>query len=151
VSPSAVLKSAKTLVVIDWPSKEVPELLARAGFEVIVRGGPGSTDYSAYELTDGKVVARPLGRQPEHADVVYSYRPLSELPGIISMARGLGASTIWTQSGLSGPGVKDVLGCWLPEDDLKSAQQLIEAAGLNHISQPYIGDVVREMGLAATK
>jgi hypothetical protein len=34
----------QTILVIDWPSKEVPETLARAGFRVVVRGGPGPED-----------------------------------------------------------------------------------------------------------
>ena len=146
VNPLAVLKSAKTVLVIDWPSKEVPELLARAGFQVVVRRGPGPTDYAVYELKDGQVVSRHVGRRPEQADLIYSYRPLNELPDIVSAAQSVGATTIWTQSGLSAPGIRDVRGCWLPDDEFRSAQQLVQAAGLNYLCQPYIGDVVRSCG-----
>jgi predicted CoA-binding protein len=148
VDPKEILKSTQTVLVVDWPSKEVPELLARAGVHVVVRGGPGPTDYSVYELKDGKVVARHAGRPPERADLVYSYRPLSELPQIITAALDLHARSIWTQSGLSAAGINDPRGCWVPEEELRSAEALVREAGLNYISRPYIGDVVREIRAA---
>src|SRR5215471_9153907 len=93
-----ILERCKTILVIDWPSKDVPDTLTLAGFNVVVKGGPGLEDYFAHEVKDGKLESRRTGRPPEHADVVYSYRPLSELPGIISLAKTLGAKAIWTQS-----------------------------------------------------
>jgi predicted CoA-binding protein len=145
VNPTEILKSAQTILVIDWPSKDVPESLARAGFQVIVRGGPGPTDYSTYKLIDGKIVEAKLGHAPERADLIYSHRPFDELPGIISMAKEIHAKTIWTQSGLCAAGINDPKGCWVVDDELHSARRLVEAAGLNYISQPYIGDVAREI------
>jgi predicted CoA-binding protein len=139
-----LLKAVETVLVIDWPSKEVPECLARAGFRVIVRGGPGPEDYSAYELKDGQVAVRHIGRAPETTDLVYSYRPLSELPEIIESAKRVHAKTVWTQSGLSAAGTKDPRGCWVPEQELRSARKLVEAAGLNYVTEPYIADIVRE-------
>jgi predicted CoA-binding protein len=94
---------------------------------------------------DGKVVSRPIGRSPEQADLVYSYRPLSELPGIIATAKTLQAKIIWTQSGRSAAGTKDPKGCWLPEDELNSVRALVHSAGLNHVSQPYIAGALREI------
>jgi len=140
-----ILERCKTILVIDWPSKDVPDTLTLAGFNVVVKGGPGLEDYFAHEVKDGKLESRRTGRPPEHADVVYSYRPLSELPGIISLAKTLGAKAIWTQSGLSSAGVKDLKGCWLAEEDLASARDMVESAGLKYISQPYIGQVVHEI------
>jgi predicted CoA-binding protein len=93
-----MFQSVETVLLIDWPSQEVPEMLARAGFHVVVRGGPGPEDFSAYELNNGAVVARHVGRPPERADLIYSYRPLSELPEIVATAKSLHAKTIWTQS-----------------------------------------------------
>jgi predicted CoA-binding protein len=140
-----MLKTIDTVLVIDWPSREVPEMLARAGLRVVVRGGSGPEDYTAYELDNGKVVTRHLGRQPDRADLVYSYRPLSELPGIVATAKGLHAKTIWTQSGLSASGVKDPKGCWVLEEELELAGDLVRSAGLNFVTEPYIGDVAREI------
>jgi predicted CoA-binding protein len=140
-----MFKTVGIVMVIDWPSEEVPEMLALAGFHVVVRGGPGPEDYSAYELNNGEVVARHVGRPPERVDLIYSYRPFSELPEIIATAKGLHAKTIWTQSGLSAAGVNDPKGCWVPEEELRSARDLVRSAGLNYVTQPYIGDVAREI------
>jgi hypothetical protein len=52
-----MFKTVDTVLVIDWPTKDVPEMLALAGFHVVVRGGPGPEDYSAYELNNGEVAA----------------------------------------------------------------------------------------------
>ena len=143
MDPKEILKTANTILVIDWPSKDVPESLARAGFQVIVKGGPGPEDYSIYEVNDGKVVSRRTGLAPEHVDLIYSYRPLTELPGIIAMAKSIHAKAIWTQSGVSAPNTNDPRGCWLPEEDLRSTHDIIHAAGLTHIAEPYIADLAR--------
>jgi len=141
-------KSVDSVLVIDWPSKDVPESLARAGFNVVVRGGPGPEDYSAYELSNGAVVSRRVGRAPESVDLIYAHRPLSELPGIIATANRLHTKIIWTQSGLSAAGVRDPKGCWVPEEELRLARELVESAGLSYVSEPYIGDVAREIRAA---
>ncbi len=145
MNPKAALNDVHTILAIDWPSKELPESLALAGFHVVVRGGPGPEDYSAYELKNGNVTARHIGRPPEHADLIYSHRPLNELPEIIALAKRLGAKTIWTQSGLSAAGRNDPKGCWVPEEELRAARDLVQSAGLNYLSQPYIGDAAREV------
>ena len=144
MTPTEILSSAKTILLVDWPSKDVPETLTRAGFRVFVHGGPAPEDYSAYEVDNGEVVSRYLGHPPEQADLVYSYRPLSELPEILALASKLQAKTLWTQSGISAAGKDDVKGCWLPENEFQSAQRVIEAAGFHHITEPYIADAARE-------
>lgn len=140
-----MLKTADTVLVIDWPSKEVPELLALAGLHVAGHGGPGPEDYSAYKVKDGEVVEHRTGREPARADLIYSYRPLSELPEIIATAKRLGAGTIWYQSGFAAGGVKDPKGCWVAEEELTLARNLVAAAGLSFLTEPYIGDVAREL------
>ena len=89
------------------------------------------------------MVVRHIGRVPERADLIYSYRPLSELPEIITTAKRLGAQTIWTQSGLSAAGVIDPKGCWVPQEELRLARNLVESAGLRYIRGPYIGDAAQ--------
>ena len=140
-----ILQSVRTILVIDWPSKDVPESLARAGFEAIIRGGPGPEDFSAYELKGDAVVPRRTGRVPVKVDLVYSYRPLSELPGISDLALKLHAKIIWSQSGVLPNGTKDAKGCWLSPDDLSASRALVEGAGLTFVYEPYIGDVAREL------
>jgi predicted CoA-binding protein len=145
IDPKDVLRNVETILVIDWPSKEVPQQLALAGYRVVVRSGPGPEDYSAYEVVNGEVVVRRTGRPPEQAQLIYAYRPLSELPQIIAISSSLQTKAIWTQSGLSAAGMKDPTGCWLPDDELRTARNLVEAAGLTYITQPYIADVVRDL------
>jgi hypothetical protein len=97
------------------------------------------------EVNKGEVTKRRSGCPPEHADLIYSYRPLGELPGIIAIAKELGAKTIWSQSGLAANGGKDAKGCWVPEGELQMARNLVESAGLYFITEPYIGDAAREI------
>jgi predicted CoA-binding protein len=100
-------------LVIDWPTKEVPETLARAGLCVVVRGRARPGRHSLYELRDGAVRTSRLGRAPESADLIYAYRPITELSSIIETAKRLNAKEIWTQSGMSAEGVRDPKGCWV--------------------------------------
>ena len=143
-TPERALTHADTVLVIDWPSRDVPETLARAGYRVLVKGGPGPDDYSAWVLRDGQVVTEQAGR-PDHADLVYTHRPIAELPGIVAMARELGAATMWLQSGLSATGAPDPNGTWLGDDDAQQARAVVEAAGIGFISDHYIADLVREV------
>jgi predicted CoA-binding protein len=145
VNSKEALKNARIVLLIDWPDKEVPETLTRAGFSVFVHGGPGPEDYSVYELKDGKIVSRRTGRRPDQADLVYSYRPLAELARTIDEALAVGAKILWMQSGLSPDGRKDPKAFWMTEVDMRSAERRVKAAGLELITKPYIGDVAREI------
>ena len=69
--PLQVLRDARSILVIDWPSRDVPDSLARAGFEVTVSGGPEPDNFSRYEPAGDEVVARRTGRPPAQADLVY--------------------------------------------------------------------------------
>lgn len=144
-----ILKNAGTILLIDWPSKDVPEALIRAGFRVFVHGGPGAEDYSAYEFRGNEIVSRRTGCRPEKADLVYSFRPLSEVAKTIAEANAVGAKHLWVQSGLSSDGRKDAKGCWMAQQELRLAENEVKTAGLNLITQPYIGDVARAIGVAA--
>jgi predicted CoA-binding protein len=141
--PDAVLAAAGTFLVVDWPSRDVPDALARGGYGVVVHGGPGPGDYTAYEMVDGVVVARHVGRPPEHADVVYSFRPFDELPEIVDAALAVGAEAVWVQSGLDLAGEKDPTGCWLAPEAAAGAREVVESAGLVYLDHPYIADAVR--------
>jgi len=140
-----ILQRARTILLVDWPTRDVPETLVRNGFTVYVKGGPAADDFFLQGWRDNQLVQQRTGRAPEHADLVYSYRPLAELPGIIELAKSIGAQTIWTQSGLSSDGSKNLRGCWLPELDRTQARHKIQAAGLHHVCQPYIADVARQI------
>jgi predicted CoA-binding protein len=133
-----LLESANSVLIVDWPSRDVPDALARAGYGVVVKGGPEPDDYAAYELADGEVVARPIGHAPERIDLLYCHRPLEELAGIVAMAQGVAARAVWLQSGLASAGVRDPTGCWLPDDASREARRLVEAAGLLYVDETYI-------------
>jgi PhnB protein len=140
-----VLAAAEIALVVDWPSKDVPETLARAGLAVVVRGGPGPEDYTAYEVHGSDVVVRDLGAPPTQADVVYTFRPLDELPAIVATARALGARALWTQSGRTADGDVAPDGCWVADEDAAKARDLVESAGLVYVDRPYIADLVRQL------
>ncbi len=99
-----ILSEARSILLVDWPSTDVPETLARAGYTVLVQGGPQPDNYSVYEVRDGEVVSRRTGRAPAAVDLVYSYRPIEELAGIAAMAQRLGADAVWLQSGVASDG-----------------------------------------------
>ena len=141
-----VLDTARTVVVIDWPTKDVPEALARAGYTVLVKGGPEPDNYSAYEVQGTEVVSRRTGEAPAAADLVYSYRPIEELPGIVALAQRLGARAVWVQSGVASDGTKAPDGCWMDRAASEAARAVVESAGLAYIEAPYIADEVRNRG-----
>ena len=140
-----VLAKARSVLVIDWPSRDVPASLALAGYTVFVKGGPGPADYAAWELDGGEPVSRPLGREPDRVDLVYCHRPFGELPGIVALAGRLGARAFWWQTGLTSGG-KDPSGCWAPTEESCQARELAAAAGLAYIDDVYIADAVRARG-----
>lgn len=109
-----LLEAASSVLIVDWPSKDVPDTLVRAGYTVMVKGGPEPDNYSVHDLSEGKVVQRAAGRRPEQVDLVYMHRPLEELPGIVAMATDVGAQAVWCQSGLASAGTNDPKGCWVP-------------------------------------
>lgn len=140
---TGALVGVRSILLVDYPSREVPDALARAGLDVTVHGGPGPEDWFAYEMVDGEVVERRVGRRPEHAEVVCTYRPLAELPEIVEHARAVGAHTIWIHSGLTPDGERDPSGCWLPDEDAAAARAAVESAGLVYVDRPYIADAAR--------
>jgi predicted CoA-binding protein len=142
-----ILRAADSIVVVDWPSRDVPDTLSRAGYDVSVKGGPGPGDYSAYDVRGDEVVDRPVGHPPAHADLVYSYRPVSELPAIVALAREIGAAVVWHQSGQAAAGEDDPRGCWMPGDASQEARAVVESAGLTYVEAPYIADAVRSLGI----
>ena len=141
-----VLAETRSVLVIDWPSRDVPASLVFADYTVFVKGGPGPADYAAWELDSGEPVSRPLGREPDRVDLVYCHRPFGELPGIVALAGRLGARAFWWQTGLTSGRGKDPSGCWTPPDQSRQARELAAAAGLAYIDDVYIADAVRARG-----
>jgi predicted CoA-binding protein len=103
---------ASSVLVIDWPSSDVPDALATAGYDVYVKGGPEPDAFSIRELDDGEPVARPLGHAPPAVHLVYCHRPLDGLPAIVAMAAELGARALWYQSARTSDGDDEPTACW---------------------------------------
>lgn len=141
------LRGVTSVVVVDWPTKDVPDSLARAGLEVAVHGGPRPEDWSVQGLgPDGStVVGRATGAPPDHADVVYTHRPIDELPDIVALAGRVGARTVWVHSARTPDGSRDDTSCWLSDDDRARARAVVEGAGLTYVDEPYIGDAARAL------
>jgi hypothetical protein len=140
-----ILARASSILLIDWPSRDVPTTLAAAGFAVTVQGGPEPADYTAWEVRDGEVVTFHIGGAPDHVDLVYWHRPFSELPSIIAVAQRLGATTIWRQTGLTSAGAKAPDGCWVSPGESEQARDLAAGAGLGYIDDVYIADAARSL------
>lgn len=136
------LAGVRSIVLVDWPSRDVPDTLARRGFTVVSNDGPDL--YNAYEADGDAVRTRDVGRLPDRADLVYTHRPIDELPEIVEVARSVGARAVWIQSGRDESGAKDPRGCWLSDDDARSARATVEDAGLRYVDAPYIGAAARE-------
>jgi predicted CoA-binding protein len=136
-----LIRDSRTVVLIDWPDREVPDSLARAGYNVVSWDGATPEEINAYELVDGSVTVRRTD-PPAAADLVYAHRPLDELDAIIERARSLGAKAIWLQSGRDATGAPDRRGTWLPEDESRGARSTVESAGLAYVDSPYIVDAV---------
>lgn len=141
-----VLRTARQVLLVDWPSREVPQALAEAGYDVFVKGGPPPDAYSCWHLVDGEVRRRDLAGPPDHVDLVYAHRPLEELPGIVQTALRLGANAVWRQSGVNSNGSRDPLGCWLPGTESQEGRRLVGSAGLDYIDDVYIVEVLRALG-----
>ena len=128
-----ILRGAATILAVDWPARDVPDTLARAGYTVLVKGGPEPDNYRVYEVAGGEVISRRAAQAPAAAGLVYSYRPVAELPGIVAMAQRLGADAVWLQSGVASDGTKATDGCRMDQAASRDARAIIEPAGLRYI------------------
>ena len=108
----------RSVLVVDWPSQDVPRELLAAGFDVFsanLAAGTASRytvgQRSVAQNADGVEVLPPqrdgdpplvisrVDALPEHIDVVALYRPAAEHARIAQRAVDLGARTVWVQLG----------------------------------------------------
>ena len=112
--PIQILRSAKSILLVDWANPGVPRTLVEAGFTVFC-ASPGR--YSVVELVseppegiglndvvpprqneNGYLIFRQLEDRPSHVDIVNVYRPENEHEGIVARhVVPLGAKTLWLQ------------------------------------------------------
>lgn len=136
--PVEILRTARTVVLHDWPSEDVPNALVGAGLDITFQGGPEPDDLYVTRLVDGRQETERVSRLPDHADIVYSHRPIDDMPRLLEEARRLGASTLWHQSGLDERGEKDPAGVHLTEDEAEQRAALAHEVGVDFVSAPYI-------------
>jgi predicted CoA-binding protein len=115
------LGDARSILLVDWPSRDVPEALARRGLAVYAR--ERGDVHTAYVVRGEEVVAEESD-EPQHVDLVYAYRPLVELPGISADAKRLGATVVWFEPGPTPP----------TDAELAAAREIVESEGLVFMS-----------------
>ena len=139
----AILKTTRSVLVVDWPTKDLPETLFRAGYAVFVKSGPGPDDFVTYGSADDGSIRRDRIGRPDRVDLVHVYRPIDELPGFVELAVALGATTLWFLSGVADDGARDPQGCRLPPERSAEARRIVEAAGLVYVERPAILEAIR--------
>ena len=109
-----------TVLLVDWPSQEVPRRLLAEGFEVVSANLAAGTA-SAYSLAgadgdassserhgetlepehdgDAALLIRRLDAMPQHVDVLAVFRPQEEHARAVRNAMALGARVVWVQRG----------------------------------------------------
>ena len=112
--PEQILRSAKSILLVDWANPTIPRTLVEAGFTVFC-ASPGR--YSVVEVVSappvgvdsndivppsqnekGYLVFRRLDDSPSHVDIVNVYRPENEHEGIVANhVVPLGAKVLWLQ------------------------------------------------------
>jgi len=108
-----VLRSAKTILLVDWPDQRVPRALLKTGFTVF---GFSPDGYAKAALADempagqsgfaprngdekGYLIFNKLDRATGLVDIVCIYRPEAEHPAIIeNKAAPLKAKVVWLQA-----------------------------------------------------
>jgi len=110
--PNEILRSARRILLVDWPNPGLPRALVEAGFTVF---GASPGRYSAVELVpapplgidssqvyppqqgeSGYLVFQKLVEPPSDIDIVHVYRPEPEHAGIVAThVVPLGAKVLW--------------------------------------------------------
>ena len=116
--PGQVLRSARSILLVDWSNPGVPRSLVEAGFAVfclspgrysVVEIGPeppkdveAGNVFPPRESENGYLVFRKLDDRPARIDIVNVYRPEQEHAGIVAnQVVPLGAKTLWLQPSVS--------------------------------------------------
>src|SRR5258708_23838217 len=109
-----ILKSAKTILLIDWQSPSIPRALIKAGFTVFSYSPRGYSRADIFSIVPeylinesifppssgdaGYLVFQKLKNKAASVDIVNVYRPAAELHGIFNdQVIGLAAKTLWLQ------------------------------------------------------
>lgn len=114
-NPRLVLERSKVILLIDWPSPEVPRALLKSGFKVFCYSPNGYTRaeivaeypeevnqqdvFPPKNKGEGYLIFYPVPDSPGKVDIVNIYRPGDEHAKIIAdHVIPLGAKCIWLQA-----------------------------------------------------
>lgn len=141
-----LLEAASIVELVDWPNQEVPATLFRAGYTVVGHEPGGFRSYivapspaegasiRSFPLADGThLVSYPMNALPGGIDIVNTYRPAEDQPGIARSAILLGARALWVQPG---------------EKTSDEARRIAIDAGLIFIDGVCIAEMVRKLGIS---
>ena len=124
--PTQILKSAKNILLIDWPDPGVPRALISAGFQVfgyspggysravLVADLPAGFDEKKSfpprnESEKDHLIFQKLNDNPDAIDIVNVYRPDEELPGIIAdRVLPSGAKVLWLHPPVTSSRARDI-------------------------------------------
>ncbi len=102
MQPARTPPPGSVVLLVDWPSPDVPRALVDAGCTVLSANlARGTASSYGVEHRDGeeKLVITPLDVLPRHVDVVSLFRPPEEHAVITRRAVELGAHAVWVQRG----------------------------------------------------
>ncbi|TMI79931.1 MAG: hypothetical protein E6H10_14615 [Bacteroidetes bacterium] len=124
IDPGDVLRKAKIVLLIDWPTPDLPRTLLEAGFMVFCYSPNGYTraeivveyphDVNQKNIfppknKEGFLVFRPLASSPPDIDIVNVYRPEQEHAKIVtSLLPAVGAKCIWLQPPVTSINTRDL-------------------------------------------
>lgn len=114
MSPEQILKSAQTILLVDWPDQSIPRSLVKAGLNVygfspggyskasVVDNDPSKADgisvFHPRSGEEGYLVFKKIEGSPSHVNIVCIYRPEAEHEQIFTNhILSSGAKTIWLQ------------------------------------------------------
>ena len=148
-SAQSVLRTAKTIMLVDWVTPELPRTLIEAGINVTSYDTRNNTARSLtiasnesaipegmsrddiFRPGDGQtgiMLSLPLPEPSKHVDLVCVSRLAEEAPEIARLAVTMGARALWLQSGIRS----------------EEARNICEAAGLGFIDDSCIIGAVKE-------
>jgi ribosomal protein S16 len=145
----ALLGSATTIELVDWPHQDVPATLVRAGYSVVaarfpqpaageaafltheVVDGPSPVDGVTFPLEAGKSHLRfaDLDSWPDKVDIVCIYRPPEEQEAIVAAAVEAGVGAVWIEPGANVS---------------NRAKQVAKKAGIPFVDGVSIAEAVRQ-------
>ena len=138
------LRSARSVVLVDWIGPEVPSAVVRVAPVVHGKVGPRDDDWAILEPDEGAGfrVTR-TGRPPAQVDLLH----LDWTHGfeeLVPVAQGMGVRTFWYHSARTRPPAPaDDRGCWVPPRQSAAQRATVEAAGMRYVDDHYLADVAR--------